>query len=118
MAISFLYPTQRIRDYKYQKTKRTKDTEIYYLHSKARRLACPGCNSRQTSLVQTGKTRNIRGLCIGLHQRFILSRGGPRPSKLLFVTSRVFCGKTLIRMARSAVAARHNIKLHNVELSV
>jgi len=66
MTTSSLYHTQGIRGYKYQKTKRTKDTEIYYLHSKAHRLACPECNSRQTSLVETGKTRDIRGLCIGL----------------------------------------------------
>ena len=69
MTISSLYHTQGIRGYKYQKTGRTKDTEIYYLHSKALRVACPGCNSRQTSLVQTGKTRDIRGLCIGLKKR-------------------------------------------------
>jgi hypothetical protein len=35
MTISSLYHTQGIRGYKYQKTERTADTEIYYLHSKA-----------------------------------------------------------------------------------
>jgi len=69
MTISSLYHTQGIRGYKYQKTERTKDTEIYYLHSKALSLACPECNSRQTSIVHTGKTRDIRGLCIGLKKR-------------------------------------------------
>jgi len=69
MTISSLYHTQGIRGYKYQKTERTKDTEIYYLHSKALRLACPECKSTQASIVQTGKTRDIRGLCIGLKKR-------------------------------------------------
>ncbi len=66
MLISSLYHTQGIIGYNYQKTERTKDTEIYYLHSKARRLTCPQCRSRNTSLVETGKTRDIRGLSIGL----------------------------------------------------
>jgi len=69
MTISSLYHTQGIRGYKYQKTERTKDTEIYYLHSKALRLDCPNCQSEETSMVQTGKTRDIRGLCIGLKKR-------------------------------------------------
>jgi hypothetical protein len=69
MTISSLYHTQGIRGYKYQKTERTKDTEIYYLYSKALQLACPVCNSRQTSIAETGKTRDIRGLCIGLKKR-------------------------------------------------
>jgi hypothetical protein len=69
MTTSSLYHTQGIRGYNYQKTERTKDTEIYYLHSNALQLACPVCNSRQTSIVETGKTRDIRGLCIGLKKR-------------------------------------------------
>ena len=69
MTISSLYHTQGIRGYNYQKTERTADTEIYYLHSKALRLACPGCQSRETSIVQTGKVRDIRGLCIGFKKR-------------------------------------------------
>lgn len=69
MTISYLHHTQGIRGYKYQKTERTKDAEIYYLHSKALRLPCPACQSRETSIVQTGKTRDIRGLCIGLKKR-------------------------------------------------
>jgi len=32
MTISSLDPTQGNRGYKYPKTERTKDTEIYYLH--------------------------------------------------------------------------------------
>ena len=69
MTISYLHHTQGIRGYKYQKTERTADTEIYYLHSKAHRLACPNCQSRETSIVRTGKTRDIRGLCIGFKKR-------------------------------------------------
>jgi len=65
MTISYLHHTQGIRGYKYQKTERTAETEIYYLHSKATRLPCPACQSRATTLVRTGKTRDIRGLCIG-----------------------------------------------------
>ena len=70
MTISYLHHTQGIRGYKYQKTERTADTEIYYLHSKTTRLPCPACLSRETSIVQTGKTRDIRGLCIGFKKRY------------------------------------------------
>jgi hypothetical protein len=69
MTTSSLYHTQGIRGYKYQKTQRTKDTEIYSLHSTASHLACPACQSKDTSIVQTGKTRDIRGLSIGLKKR-------------------------------------------------
>ena len=69
MTTSSLYHTQGIRGFKYQKTERTKDTEIYYLHSTAKKLACPRCQSKETSMVRTGKTRDIRGLCIGLKKR-------------------------------------------------
>lgn len=73
MTTSSLYHTQGIRGYKYQKTERTKDTEIYYLHSTAKQLDCPRCQSRDTSIVRTGKTRDIRGLCIGLKKRQCVS---------------------------------------------
>ncbi len=69
MLISSLQHTQGIVGYNYQKTERTKDTEIYYLHSRAMRLACPQCGSWSTSIVETGKTRDIRGLCIGFKKR-------------------------------------------------
>lgn len=65
MTISSLYHTQGIRGYKYQKTERTKGAEIYYLHSATKALSCPRCHSRNTSIVRTGKTRDIRALCIG-----------------------------------------------------
>ena len=65
MTTSSLYHTQGIRNFKYQKTERAKGTEIYYLHSTAKHLACPCCQSRNTSIVRTGRVRDIRGLCIG-----------------------------------------------------
>ena len=67
MATSSLYHTQGIRGYKYQKTERTKDTEIYYLHSTAKLLACPRCQSRDASIARTGKTRDNGGIGIGNH---------------------------------------------------
>ena len=65
MTTSSLYHTQGIHGFKYQKTERAKNIEIYYLHSTAKRLACPCCQSRNTSIVRTGRVRDIRGLCIG-----------------------------------------------------
>lgn len=69
MLISSLYHTQGITGYNYQKTERIKGVKIYHLHSKAKQHACPKCCSWKTSLVETGKTRDIRGLCIGLKKR-------------------------------------------------
>lgn len=65
MLISALLHTQEIAAYNDQGTERTKDPEICYLHSKAEYLACQHCRSWTTSLIETGKTRDIRGLCIG-----------------------------------------------------
>ncbi len=65
MSTSALYHTQGTFGYQYQKTERAAGLEIYYLHSAAKNQACPKCGSRQTTLVETGKTRDIRGLCIG-----------------------------------------------------
>ena len=76
MTTSSLYHTQGIRGYKYQKTERTGDCEIYYLHSTTKQLACPRCQSRDTSIVQTGRTRDIRGLCIGFKKRCCASQPG------------------------------------------
>ena len=46
----------------YQETERTGLTEIYHLHSTAHSLRCPCCRSEATTLVKTGKSRDIRGL--------------------------------------------------------
>lgn len=69
MTTSSLYHTQGTRGYNYQKTERTADTEIYYLRPSAKRQACPQCGSWSTALAETGTTRDIRGLCIGLKKR-------------------------------------------------
>jgi len=68
MTTSCLYHTQGIRGYKYEKTERIGLTEIYYLHSTTHSLSCPCCGSKETTLVKTGKARDIRGLCIGFKQ--------------------------------------------------
>ena len=69
MTTSSLYHTQGIRGFKYQKTERSGNTEVYYLHSTASHLPCCHCGCRNTSIVKTGKTRDIRGLFIGLKKR-------------------------------------------------
>jgi len=69
MTTSSLYHTQGTRGYNYQKTERIAETEIYHLHSSAKKQACPKCGSWRTVLVETGKTRDVRGLCIGLKKR-------------------------------------------------
>ncbi len=65
MTTSSLYHTQGVRGYRLQKTERAGDTEIYYLHSTTAQQPCPQCHSRDTYMVKTGSSRNIRGLCIG-----------------------------------------------------
>lgn len=65
MLISSLQHTQGIVGYNLQKTERTRDTEIFFLHSRAKQLPCPKCKSWCTSIVETGRTRDIRGLCVG-----------------------------------------------------
>ena len=65
MTTSSFHRTQGIRGYKLQKTEHTKETEVYHLRSTAKQKDCPSCGSKNTSLVETGHTRDIRGLCIG-----------------------------------------------------
>ena len=69
MTTSSLYHTQGTHGYNYQKTERTAESEIYYLHSSAKQQPCPQCRSWQTSMVETGRTRDVHGLCIGLKKR-------------------------------------------------
>jgi transposase len=71
MTISSIYHTQGIRGYKYQKTERRNNTEIYYVASTTTACPCPSCNSRATSIVKTGKTRDIRALNIGFKKTII-----------------------------------------------
>lgn len=65
MTTSCLYHTQGIIGFKYQRTERLGKTEIYHLHSTAHSLSCPRCRSGNTTIVKTGKSRDIRGLFIG-----------------------------------------------------
>jgi hypothetical protein len=65
MTTSSLYRTQGTRGYKCQMTLRVGETEIYYLNSTTKSRPCPKCHSRNTSFIQTGKTRDIRVLFIG-----------------------------------------------------
>jgi hypothetical protein len=74
MTTSTLFHTQGIRGFKYQKTQRIKGIEYYSVHSTASRLSCPCCGSQDTVIAKTGKTRDIRGLHIGLKKRFCESR--------------------------------------------
>jgi len=70
MTTSTLFHTQGIRGFKYEKTHRKNGTEYYYVRSSATHVHCPCCDSAQTTIVKTGKTREIRGLHIGLKKRF------------------------------------------------
>jgi transposase len=71
MTTSCLYHTQGIVGFKYQKTDRIGKTEIYHLHSTANHLSCPCCRSADTTLVKTGKSRQIRGLFIGFKKTLL-----------------------------------------------
>ena len=76
MSTSLLYHTQGTYGYQYQKAKRVRGVEIYYMHSSAKSGMCPKCRSWDISFVETGRTRDIRGLCIGLKKRFCASPCG------------------------------------------
>ena len=69
MTTSSLHHTQGVRGFLHQKTEHTAEAEIYHLHPTAAHRACPRCQSQGTSLVGTGRTRDIRGLCIGFKKR-------------------------------------------------
>lgn len=81
MTTSSLYHTQGTRGFKHQKTERKGCTEYHHLHSTATHLSCPHCHSKKTSIVKTGKTRDIRGLCIGLKKTI-----------MRVTTRRILCG--------------------------
>jgi transposase len=71
MTTSTMYHTQGIRGYKYEKTERYGRTEIYSVRPTAIRAVCPSCLSWNTTLAQTGKMRDFRGLFIGLKKVII-----------------------------------------------
>ena len=48
-----------------QKTHRKNGTEYYYLRSSAKERCCPDCSSTETSIVETGKRREISGDHVG-----------------------------------------------------
>ena len=62
MTINYLHHTQGTRGYKYQKTERTTNAEIDYLHSKATRLSVERnvhCPNRDAPLLFLKKHCNI-----------------------------------------------------------
>lgn len=66
MSTSHFYHTQGIRGYKLKRMERVGGVEIACVYSSARRVACPVCGAWATGIVRTSKTRDIRGLSIGL----------------------------------------------------
>jgi hypothetical protein len=66
MTTSTLFHTQGIRGFKYEKTHRKNGTEYYYVRSSAAHLDCPDCKCTETTIVETGKRREISGLHVGL----------------------------------------------------
>ncbi len=72
MTTSTLYHTQGIRGFKYQKTKRIRSTEYYYVCSSATHLKCTSCKSSNTVIVKTGKTREVRGQHVGLKKTIFI----------------------------------------------
>ena len=66
MSTSHFYHTQGIRGFKLKKLKRLGGVEIACMDAQARRVACSVCGSWDTRLVRTSKTRDVRGLSIGL----------------------------------------------------
>jgi len=66
MSTSHFYHTQGIRGFKLKRMERVKGLEIACVISTSDYVLCPKCLSRNVSVVQTNKTRDIRGLSIGL----------------------------------------------------
>ena len=66
MSTSHFYHTQGIRGFKLKRMERAGGVEIACVQSSAQRVACPACGGWETSIIQTSKTRDIRGLSIGL----------------------------------------------------
>ncbi|MFQ3225155.1 MAG: Zn finger protein HypA/HybF involved in hydrogenase expression [Lentimonas sp.] len=48
-----------------QQTYRQNGTEYYYVRSSAKEHCCPNCSSTETSIVETGKRREISGVHVG-----------------------------------------------------
>lgn len=66
MSTSHFYHTQGIRGFKLKRLERTGGVEIACMEAQAGRVACPACGAWDTRLTRTSKTRDVRGLSIGL----------------------------------------------------
>lgn len=66
MSTSHFYHTQGIRGFTFKRMERVGGVEIACVCSSATQVTCPGCGSWHTSIVRTSRTRDIRGLSIGL----------------------------------------------------
>ena len=66
MSTSHFYHTQGIRGFTVKRMERVGAIEIACVCSSSRHASCPQCASWNTSIVETSKTRDIRGLSIGL----------------------------------------------------
>lgn len=66
MSTSHFYHTQGIRGFKVKRMERAGGVEIACVCASEKHVACPACGSWATGVVQTGRTRDIRGLSIGL----------------------------------------------------
>jgi hypothetical protein len=74
MTFNWTLVTQGIRGFKYdgglpsmveQQTHRENGTEYYYVRSSAAHFDCPDCKCTETTIVETGKRREISGLHVG-----------------------------------------------------
>ena len=100
MTTSTLFHTQGIRGFKYEKTYRKNGTEYYYLRSSAKEHRCPDCSSTETSIVETGKRREISGVHVGFKKtvfRVNLRRILCRDCKLSRQEPMAFCAGPYLR---------------------
>ena len=118
MTTSSLYHTQGTRSYKYQKTKREAGIEIYYLCSSAESRPCPKCRSWKTTFIETGKTRDIRGLFIGLKQvilRVALRRIKCRDCGISSHEPISFCPEPYVRYSKHVA---HFVRVLRAKMSI
>jgi len=66
MSTSHFYHTQGIRGFKLKRMERIHGIEIACITATSDYVTCRKCQSRNVSIVHTNKTRDIRGLSIGL----------------------------------------------------
>ncbi len=68
MSTSHFYHTQGMRGFKLKRMERINGTEIACITSTSDSIVCLKCRSSNISIIYTGKTRDIRGLSIGLRR--------------------------------------------------